>query len=120
MDRGARAVPDAEVTRMDQKIVEETLGTLSREFLRMRRELSEIPKTEGDLKELLKELADSDDGKAEHFKRFPRPEGGGKAYESPGFTEEAVQADWVRVLARFDKAVSALTAFARESRKRAP
>jgi hypothetical protein len=97
----------------------ELLGALTAEVERTRRELAGIPKTEGELADLLAELAAASDDRSEHFRRFPRPQGGGEPYESTAAPAEAVQEDWRRVLGRHDRAVHALTVYAQALRSRA-
>jgi len=106
---------------MDAKKVQETLSTLVHEFNRMQSVLEMLPKTEGDLQALLTELHEADIDKSEHFKRFPRVEGPDRpAYECAGVSSEIVQADWHRVLRRFETVVYKLVVFARTTATQKP
>jgi len=100
---------------MDIKELGKTLDTLRLQFVTMHAVVENLPKTEGELAALLAELEEADRDKSGHFQRFPRKEGA-KSYESDGWTVEAVEADWTRVLRRFEAAVSKLVKYARAAK----
>jgi hypothetical protein len=102
---------------MDMDTLRATLSVLNQEFVRLQQTVDSVPKTEGELRELLLELEAADRNKSEHFKRYPRSEGGG-SYESPVASREEVEKDWHECLSRFDRAVSRLVKFARTQRLR--
>lgn len=110
---------------MDKKMLDEafntvasTLGKLRMEFSQMNAITEALPKTEGELNDLLTELAAAAEDKAGHHKRFPRREGQG-TYESDGFSIETVRSDWYRCMDRFDKVVSKLVKFAQMNQQKA-
>lgn len=98
---------------MDTSKARAAAATVLAEVSRMEEELARLPKTEGELDELLRELAAAADDRTAHFARFPRPEGARRHYESAAAPEAVVEEDWRRCLARFDAAVSRLVAFGR-------
>jgi hypothetical protein len=89
------------------------------EITRMEQTVASLPRTEGELTELLNELADAATDRAGHFDRFPRLSGAGP-YEATNADIATVEADWSRCMARHDKAVSRLTTFAQTVRNRKP
>jgi len=103
---------------MDTKKLSGMLIALDSEFRRIHQLTEQAPKTNGELLELLCELADATDDKDGHFGRFPRPEGSTEAYESSVADSGTVRADWSRCLDRCERAVKRLTAFARLERAR--
>lgn len=106
---------------MDRKTLEETLMTLNTEFRRMNTELERLPRTHGDVFDMLVELANASDDKNSHLVRFPRPSNSNfaaSAYKSDVADEETVKKDWHRVLERFDRAVSRLLVYAQVERNR--
>jgi hypothetical protein len=103
------------VTIVDIKDLGKTLDALRTQFVTMHAVVEGLPKTEGELAAMLAELEEADRDKSGHFQRFPRKEGA-KSYESDGWTVEAVEADWTRVLRRFEAAVSRLVVYARAAK----
>ena len=97
----------------DTETLRATLATLNREFTRLQSELDSLPKTEGELKELLIELAAAADYKSSHFARFPRTPGNEDPYASAVSDAQTVRDDWTLAHSRFEKAVFRLTAYAR-------
>ena len=97
---------------MDKKNLETALNTFKTEFVRLHEIVEALPKTSGDLEKLLIELKEADIDKMSHFKRFPRNYKDGH-YQSDNGSPEMVEADWTRVLRRFESAVQSLVNFAR-------
>lgn len=110
---------------MDTTKLNETLTTLGQEFRRLNaelRELRQLPKTTGEVHDLITSLAFAADDRAAHFNRFPRPEAGngGDCYLSSTADRETVAQDWSRCMKGFDEAVNRLVAYARAERDRGP
>lgn len=110
---------------MDTTKLNETLATLGTEFRRLNAELSELrqlPKTTGEVHDLLANLAFAADYRATHFERFPRPKDAGPddCYLSGAADRETVEQDWKRCMKGFDEAVNRLVAYARAERDRGP
>ena len=89
---------------MDKKSFETYLNVFKTEFVRLHEIVEALPKTSGDLEKLLIELKEADIDRMSHFKRFP--------YQSDNGSPEMVEADWTRVIRRFESAVQSLVNFA--------
>jgi hypothetical protein len=93
------------------------------EIAQMERIVEQLPKTSGELQELLIELVDANIDKSEHFNRFPRRPGSdvsnSNVYDSIAADRKTVEVDWSRCIQRHERAVARLTVFAQKTRDRA-
>ena len=92
---------------MDKQL-QNALSTINQKVSEYDRLIESLPRTTEDVEALFLELAESDRDAKAHFVKFPRPDGPHETYMGRKDVEE----DWIRVCARRDRAVRALSVFA--------